>query len=86
MDLTSVPEELREFVEQQIASGRSLDELLCEGLRLLEFNEEVFAENRDDFVRAMEEGVAAAERGDLHDGPRAVADAIRSAKERISRE
>lgn len=83
MDLNSVPEELRSFVEAQLEAGRSLNDLLCEGLRLLEFNEEVFSENRDDFVRAMAEGVAAAERGDLHDGPGAVADAIARAKKRL---
>jgi predicted transcriptional regulator len=70
MDIDLVPEELRPFVKEQLAAGRSFDELLGEALRLLRFNEDCFS-------KQIGEGMAAEERGELHDGEEALAE-IRS--------
>ncbi len=82
MDIDSLPEELKPFIEEQLASGRSLDELVCEGLRLLSFNEELFAANRAELNEQIAEGVAAEKRGELHDGPEAIADAWAAVEKR----
>jgi putative addiction module CopG family antidote len=45
MDLESLPEEVKELVRAQIEAGhfRSVDEVVCEALRLLHEREELFA-------------------------------------------
>ena len=74
----SLTPEQRRFVQQQLDAGRyaSAEEVLLQGLRQLEDQEEFIAANREEFRRKIEEGEAAADRGELVDGE-AVMDAWR---------
>ena len=50
MDLGSLPDEVKELVRTQIESGRfqSVDEIVCEALRLLQEREELLASHREE--------------------------------------
>jgi len=87
MDLASLPEEVKELVRAQIEAGRfrSVDEVVCEALRLLHEREELFASQREELRAQIAEGVAAEERGEFRDGSEAVADVRRRIDERIRR-
>jgi antitoxin ParD1/3/4 len=63
------PEQLR-FVEEQVRAGlyQSPTEAVREGLRMLEERERFIAAHRDEIRSKIEEGAAAAERGELLDG------------------
>ena len=85
MDLASLPEEVKELVRAQIEAGhfQSVDEVVCEALRLLQEREDLFASHRDELRAQIAEGVAAEERGDLRDGGEAIADVRRRIDERL---
>ena len=85
MDLASLPEEVKELVRAQIEAGhfRSVDEVVCEALRLLHEREELFASQREELRAQIAEGVAAEERGELRDGEEAVGDVRRRIDERL---
>lgn len=85
MDLTTLPDEVKELVRAQIEAGRfqSVDEVVVEALRLLQEREELFASHRDQLRAQIAEGVAAEERGELRDGREAVADVRRRIDERL---
>ena len=74
MDLNSIPDELRPFIEEKLAAGRSLDEIVCDALRLLRFNEDFLGDHMEEIDRQIAEGVAAEERGELVDGDVAMAE------------
>jgi antitoxin ParD1/3/4 len=76
MDLASLPEEVKELVRAQIEAGhfQSVDEVVCEALRLLQERQDLFASHRDELRAQIAEGVAAEERGKLRGGEEAVAD------------
>ena len=85
MDLGSLPDEVKELVRTQIERGRfqSVDEVVCEALRLLQEREELFASNREELRAQIAEGVAAEERGELRDGAEAIASVRRRIDERL---
>jgi antitoxin ParD1/3/4 len=87
MDLSSLPDEVKDLVRSQIAQGRfrSVDEVVCEALRLLQEREELFASHREELRAQVAEGVADEERGDLRDGAEAIADVRRRIDERLRR-
>ena len=87
MDLSSLPDELKELVRAQIEAGHfdSADEVVCEALRLLREREELFASHREELRAQIAEGVAAEERGELRDGSDAIADVRRRIDERLRR-
>jgi antitoxin ParD1/3/4 len=87
MDLASLPEEVKELVRAQIEAGhfQSVDEVVCEALRLLQEREDLFASHRDELRAQIAEGVAAEARGELRDGEEAVADVRRRIDERLRR-
>jgi antitoxin ParD1/3/4 len=70
MDLTALPDEVKDLVRAQIEAGRfqSVDEVVVEALRLLQEREELFASHRDELRAQIAEGVAAEARGELRDG------------------
>lgn len=74
MDLNSIPAELRPFIEEKLAAGRSLDEIVCDALRLLRFNEDFLGDHMEEIDRQIAEGIAAEERGELVDGDAAMAE------------
>ena len=77
MDLSSIPNELRPFVEAKLAAGSSFEEIVRDALRLLRFNEDFLGEHMEEIDRQVAEGIAAEERGELHDSEWAM-DAIRA--------
>jgi antitoxin ParD1/3/4 len=85
MDLGSLPDEVKELVRTQIEQGRfqSVDEVVCEALRLLQEREEFFASHREELRAQIAEGVAAEERGELRDGAEAIAAVRRRIDERL---
>jgi antitoxin ParD1/3/4 len=85
MDLTALPDEVKELVRAQIEAGhfQSVDEVVCEALRLLQEREELFASHREELRAQIAEGVAAEERGELRDGREAIADVRRRIDERL---
>ncbi len=85
MDLTMLPDEVRELVRAQIEAGRfqSVDDVVVEALRLLQEREELFASHRDELRAQIAEGVAAEERGELRDGREAVTHVRRRIDERL---
>lgn len=85
MDLTSLPDEVKELVRAQLEAGhfQSVDEVVCEALRILREREELFASHRDQLRAQIAEGVAAEERGELVDGAKAVADVRRRIDDRL---
>jgi len=87
MDLSSLPDELKELVRAQIEAGHfdSVDEVVCEALRLLREREELFASHREELRAQIAEGVAAEERGQVRDGSDAIADVRRRIDERLRR-
>jgi antitoxin ParD1/3/4 len=87
MDLGSLPDEVKELVRTQIEAGRfrSVDEVVCEALRLLQEREELFASHREDLRIQIAEGVAAEERGELRAGAEAIAEVRRRIDERLRR-
>lgn len=87
MDIASLPDEVKELVRAQIETGRfrSVDEVVCEALRLLHERETLFASHRDEVLAQVAEGVAAEERGELRDGAEAVAQVRRRIDERLRR-
>lgn len=88
MDLGSLPDEVKDLVRAQIEQGRfrSVDEVVCEALRLLQEREELFASQREELRAQVAEGVAAEERGELRDGDEAVAAVRRRIDERLRSE
>ncbi len=87
MDLASLPDEVKELVRAQLEAGnfQSVDEVVCEALRLLQEREELFASHRDELRAQIAEGVAAEERGELRDGGEGIADVRRRIDERLRR-
>ena len=87
MDLTSLPDEIKELVRAQLESGRfqSVDDVVCEALRLLHEREELFASHREELRAQIAEGVAAEERGEFRDGGEAIADVRHRIDERLRR-
>ena len=85
MDLSALPDEVKELVRAQIEAGhfQSVDEVVCEALRILQEREELFASQRDALRAQIAEGVAAEERGELRDGREAIADVRRRIDERL---
>jgi antitoxin ParD1/3/4 len=85
MDLASLPEEVKELVLAQIQSGHfaSVEEVVCEALRLLKEREELFAGHREDLRRQVAEGVAAEEREELRDGDEALMEVRRRIAARL---
>jgi putative addiction module CopG family antidote len=86
-DLGSLPDEVKELVRAQLDAGhfQSVDEVVCEALRLLHEREEPFASQREVLRSQVAEGVAADERGELRDGAEAIADVRRRIDERLRR-
>ena len=76
-----------ELVRAQLEAGhfQSVDEVVCEALRLLHEREELFASQRDVLRSQIAEGVAAEERGELRDGAEKIADVRRRIDERLRR-
>jgi antitoxin ParD1/3/4 len=87
MDLTSLPDEVKELVRAQLETGRfqSVDDVVCEAVRLLHEREELFASQREALRSQIAEGVAAEERGELRDGEHALADVRRRIDYRLRR-
>ena len=87
MDLASLPDEVKELVRAQLDAGHflSVDEVVCEALRLLHEREELFASQREVLRSQVAEGVAAEERGELRDGAEAIGDVRRRIDERLRR-
>lgn len=85
LDLSALPDEVKELVRAQIEAGhfQSVDEVVCEALRLLQEREELFASQHDALRAQIAEGVAAEERGELRDGREAIADVRRRIDERL---
>jgi antitoxin ParD1/3/4 len=85
VDLASLPDEIKELVRAQIETGRfrSVDEVVCEALRLLHEREMLFASHRDELRAQIAEGVAAELRGELRDGAEAVEHVRRRIDERL---
>src|SRR5271157_2280391 len=85
MDLTSLPDEIKELVRAQLEAGhfKSVDEVVCEALRLLQEREALFASHREELRAQIAEGVAAEERGELRDGGEAIVDVRRRIDERL---
>jgi len=85
MDLSALPDEVKELVRAQIEAGhfQSVDEVVCEALRILQEREELFASQRDALRAQIAEGVAAEERGELRDGREGIADVRRRIDERL---
>jgi antitoxin ParD1/3/4 len=87
MDLTALPDEVKELLRAQLETGRfqSVEEVVCEALRLLHEREELFASQRDVLRSQIAEGVAAEQRGELRNGADAIADVRRRIDERLRR-
>ena len=87
MDFASLPKQAEEFVRAQLEAGhfQSVDEIVCEALRLLHEREALFATQRMGLRAQVADGVAAEERGELRDGAEAVADVRRRIDERLRR-
>jgi len=87
MDLSSLPEEVKDLVRAQIEAGHfsSVDEVVCEALRLLREREELFASQHDGLRCQIAEGVAAEERGEIRNGEDAIADVRRRIDARLRR-
>ena len=87
MGLTSLPDEVKELVRDQFEAGHfeSVDEVVCEALRLLHEREELFASHREELRAQIVEGVAAEERGELRGGAEAIADVRRRIDARLRR-
>ena len=85
MDLSALPDEVKELVRAQIEAGhfQSVDEVVCEALRILQEREELFASQRDALRAQIAEGIAAEERGELRDGREGIADVRRRIDERL---
>jgi antitoxin ParD1/3/4 len=66
MDLTALPDEVKDLVRAQLEAGRfqTVDEVVVEALRLLQEREELFVSQRDELRSQIAEGVAAEERGE----------------------
>ena len=74
MHIDWIPGDLRAFTDEQLAAGRSLEELVCDGIRELRFNEDFLARNRKKLNFQIAEGIAAEKHGELHDGQEAIAE------------
>ena len=85
MDLTTLPDEVKELVRAQLEAGRfqSVDEVVVEALRLLQEREQLFDSHRDELRVQVAEGVAAEERGEFRDGREAIAGVRRRIDERL---
>lgn len=84
-DLASLPEEVKELVRSEIESGHfaSVEEVVCEALRLLKEREELFAGHREEFRRQVAEGVAAEEQGDFRESDEALGEVRRRIAARL---
>lgn len=71
MDVTLTPE-LEQLVQGKVASGHfnSANEVVLEGLRLIQERDAVRRERSEDLRREVQLGIDAANRGELVDGPR----------------
>ena len=80
-----MPEEVKELVRGQLEAGnfQSVDEVVCEALRLLRDREDLFASHREELRAQIAEGAAAEERGELRDGDKAIADVRRTIDKRL---
>ncbi len=87
MELTLLPDEVKELVRAQLDAGhfQSVDEVICEALRLLQEREELFASHREQLRAQIAEGVAAEERGELREGGEAISEVRRRIDERLRR-
>ncbi|MCP5059274.1 MAG: type II toxin-antitoxin system ParD family antitoxin [bacterium] len=76
MTASTLPEELRSFVEHELKCGHydSLDDIVAEGLRVLCAHEKLFSEQGEALRAQVAEGVGQAERGELIDGEEALAE------------
>lgn len=85
MEWAALPDEVKELVRAQIEAGRfhSVDEIVCEALRLLQEREDLFASHREGLRAQIAEGVAAEQRGEFRDGRAALADVRRRIDERL---
>jgi antitoxin ParD1/3/4 len=85
MDLTALPDEMKDLVRARIDAGRfqSVDEVVVEALRLLQERAELFVSHRDKLRAKVADGVAAEERGELRDGHEAIAAVRRRIDERL---
>ena len=66
----SIPQGHTRFVKRQLSAGRfrSADDVVREGLRLLEEMNDFIDSHREEIRRKIEEGAASADRGELIDG------------------
>lgn len=64
-----LPQDLQQFANRQIASGKytSLDEMMLAGLRILAEQEQIYQGRFEELQREVMLGVLEAERGDLLD-------------------
>jgi putative addiction module CopG family antidote len=87
VDLTSLPDEVKELVRAQLESGRfqSVDEVVCEALRVLHEREKLFGSQRDVLRGQITDGVVAEDRGELRNGAEAIAEVRRRIDERLRR-
>lgn len=87
MEFSSLPDEVKELVRAQLEAGhfQSVDEVVCEALRLLREREELFASHAEELRAQIAEGVAAEERGEFRGGAEAVADVRCRIDERLRR-
>ena len=85
MDLTALPDEVKELVRAQLEAGhfQSVDEVVCEALRLLQEREELFASHREALRAQIAQGIEAEERGELRDGSEAIAAVRRRIDQRL---
>lgn len=87
LDLASLPDEVKEVVRARLEAGHfgSVDEVVCEALRLFQEREALFASHREELRARIAEGVVAEERGELRDGGEAIADVRRRIDGRLRR-
>ena len=86
MNVNLTPE-LEALVQRKVASGlyNNQSEVVREALRLLAEQDRLREAHLAELRGALAEGLAQADRGELHDGPKAVADVRRSLRRRSER-
>ncbi len=69
---TSIPSQLQKRIDEKVSSGeyRSSEEVLAEGLRLLELRDQRLSDLRAD----IQLGIASLDRGEGEDAPMVIAD------------
>ena len=70
MDPITLPPELEQFIQSQVASGKyaSVDEVFLAGIKLLEERERIYQGRFEELRREVLVGVEEAEKGELLDG------------------